>query len=86
MFTEDTTVYLTEFDFSTAEYRSKDMMKQAEQERLIRRIAQENASDQAPIHQRILVRFGTWLEQLGCRLKSHYMEVADFEIQRTALS
>ena len=78
-------MYLTEFDFSTAEYRSKDMMKQAEKELLIR-VTRENASDQAPIHQRMLVRFGTWLEQLGCRLKSHYMEVADFEIQRTALS
>jgi len=65
-------VYLTEFDFIAAEYRRKDMMKQAEKELLIR-IAQENASDQTPIHQRMLVRFGSWLEQLGCRLKSHYM-------------
>ncbi len=85
MFTDDTTVYLTEFDFSTAEYRSKDMMRQAEKERLVR-IVQENASDQTPIHQRMLVRFGSWLEQLGCRLKSHYTEVADLEVQRTALS
>ncbi|MEA1978486.1 MAG: hypothetical protein U9N80_11370 [Chloroflexota bacterium] len=75
----------TERDFKTAEYRREDLMKQAEKELLIR-IAQENVSDQAPIHQRMLVRFGTWLEQLGCRLKSHYMEVADLEIQRTALS
>ena len=72
-------------DFITEEYRREDMMKQAEKELLIR-IAQENASDQAPIHQRMLVRFGTWLEQLGYRLKSHYMEVADLEIQRTGLS
>ncbi len=80
------TVYLTEFDFITAEYRRKDMMKQAEQERLILRIAQDNASDQAPIHQRILVRFGTWLAQLGCRLKSHYVEIADLEIRSTTAS
>ena len=72
-------------DFTTAEYRRDDLMKQAEKELLIR-IVQESTSDQAPIHQRMLVRFGTWLEQLGCRLKSHYMEVADLEIQRTALS
>ena len=78
-------MYLTEFDFIAAEYRRKDMMKQAAKERLIR-IVQENASDQASIHQRMLVSLGTWLEQLGCRLKSHYVEVADLEIQRTALS
>ena len=72
-------------DFTTAEYRREDLMKKAEKELLIR-IAQANASDQTPIHQRMLVRFGAWLEQLGCRLKSHYMEVADLEIQRTALS
>ena len=72
-------------DFTTAEYRRDDLMKQAEKELLIR-IVQESTSDQAPIHQRMLVRFGTWLEQLGCRLKSHYMEIADLEIQRTALS
>ena len=72
-------------DFTTAEYRREDLMKQAEKELLIR-IVQESTSDQAPIHQRMLVRFGTWLEQLGCRLKSHYMEVADLEIRRTALS
>jgi hypothetical protein len=79
------TVHPTGRDFTTAEYRREDLMKQPEKERLVR-IVQENASDQAPIHQRMLVRFGTWLEQLGCRLKSHYMEVADLEIQRTALS
>ena len=75
----------TERDFTTAAYRREDLMMQAEKERLVR-IVQESAADHAPIHQRMLVRFGTWLEQLGCRLKSHYMEVADLEIQRTALS
>ncbi|NOR89081.1 MAG: hypothetical protein GQ524_02405 [Anaerolineales bacterium] len=75
----------TERDIATAAYRREDLVKQAEKELLIR-IAQENASDQTPIHQRMLVRFGSWLEQLGCRLKSHYMEVADLEVQRTALS
>lgn len=75
----------TERDFTTAEYRREDLMKHAEKELLIR-IAQENTSDQTPIHQRMLVRFGSWLEQLGCRLKSHYAEVADLEVQRTALS
>ncbi len=75
----------TERDITTAAYRREDLMKQAEKELLIR-IAQENASDQPPIHQRMLVRFGSWLEQLGCRLKSHYTEVADLEVQRTALS
>ena len=79
------TVYLTEVDFIAAEYQRKDMMKQAEQERLIR-IAQYNPSDQAPIHQRLLVSFGTLLEQLGCRLKSHYVEVADLEIRSTTAS
>lgn len=72
-------------DYITAEYRREDMMKKAEMDLLIR-IAHNNASNQAPIHQRMLVRFGTSLEQLGCRLKSHYMEVADLEIQRTTLS
>ncbi len=75
----------TERDITTAAYRREDLVKQAEKELLIR-IAQENASDQTPIHQRMLVRFGSWLEQLGCRLKSHYTEVADLEVQRTALS
>lgn len=78
-------MYLSEFDFITAEYRRKDILKQAEQERLIR-IARYNASDQAPVHQRLLVSFGTWLEQLGCRLKSRYAEAADLEIQSAALS
>ena len=72
-------------DFIAAEYRREDMMKRAEMDLLIR-IAHINTSNQAPIHQRMLVRFGTWLEQLGCRLKSHYVEVTDLEIQRTALS
>ena len=72
-------------DFITAEYRREDMMKQAEMDLLIR-IAHNNASNQTPIHQRMLVSFGTWLEQLGCCLKSHYVEVADLEIPRTALS
>ncbi len=72
-------------DFITAGYRREEMMKQTEKELLIR-IAQENASDQAPIHQRMLVGFGPWLEQLGCRLKSHYAKGADLEIQRTGLS
>jgi hypothetical protein len=79
------TMQPTERDITTAAYRREDLVKQAEKELLIR-IAQENASDQTPIHQRMLVRFGSWLEQLGCRLKSHYTEVADLEVQRTALS
>lgn len=82
---EDVTMHPTGRDFTTAEYRREDIMKQAEKERLIR-IAQESAPDQAPIHQRMLVRFGTWLEQLGCRLKSHYVEVADLEIRSTTVS
>jgi len=82
---EDMTVHTTGRDFTTAEYRREDMIKQAEKELLIR-IAQKNASDQAPIHQRMLVRFGTWLEQLGSRLKSHYMEVADLEFRSTTIS
>ena len=72
-------------DYITAEYRRENMMKKAEMDLLIR-IAHNNAPAQAPIHQRMLVIFGTWLEQLGCRLKSHYVEVADLEIQRTTLS
>ncbi|MCK5634375.1 MAG: hypothetical protein KAI06_04785 [Anaerolineales bacterium] len=79
------TVHPTRRDFITNEYRRKDMMKQAEKELLIR-VAQNNASDQAPIHHRMLMGFGAWLEQLGRRLKSHYVEVADLEIQSTALS
>jgi hypothetical protein len=79
------TMHPTGRDYITAEYLREDMMKKAEMDLLIR-IAHNNASNQAPIHQRMLVRFGAWLEQLGCRLKSHYVEVADLEIQRTALS
>ncbi len=81
----DMTMHPTGRDFITAEYRREAMMKQAEKELLIR-IAQENATEKAPIHQRMLVRFGTWLEQLGCRLKSHYVEVADLEIRSTPVS
>ncbi len=78
-------MYPTERDFITADYRRKDMLKQAEKERLIR-IAQNNAPAQTPIHHQMLVNVGTWIERFGCRLKSHYVEVADLEIQRTALS
>ncbi|MCJ7568362.1 MAG: hypothetical protein MUO58_12550 [Anaerolineales bacterium] len=78
-------MYPTGRDFITSNYRRKDRMKQAEKELLIR-IAQNKASNQAPIHQRMIVSIGTWLEQLGCRLKSNYVEVADLEIQRTTLS
>jgi len=78
-------VYPTRRDFITEDYRRKDMLVQAEKERLIR-IAQNNASDQAPIHHRMLMGFGAWLEQLGCRLKSHYVEVADLKIRSTTLS
>jgi hypothetical protein len=79
------TMHPTGRDFITAEYRREDMMEQAGMDLLIR-IARNNASNQAWIHQRMLVRFGAWLEQLGCRLKSHYVKVADLEIQRTPLS
>jgi hypothetical protein len=79
------TVHPTERDFITAEYRRKDMLVQAEKELLIR-IAQNKATDRAPIHHRMLVSFGTWLEHLGCRLKSHYVEVADLKIRSTTLS
>ena len=82
---EDMTVYPTERDFITAYYLRKDMLKQAEKELLIR-IAQNNAPAQTPIHHQMLVNVGTWIERLGCRLKSHYMEVTDLEIRRTALS
>ena len=75
----------TERDFITAEYRRKDMLVQAEKELLIR-IAQNKATDRAPIHQRMLVSLGTWLEHLGGRLKSHYVEVADLKIQNSTLS
>ncbi len=72
-------------DFITADYLRKDMMKQAEKELLIR-IAQNNASAQAPIHHQMLVNFRTWMERLGCRLKSHYVEIADLEIRSTTAS
>lgn len=75
----------TSRDFITTEYRRKDMMKQAEMDLLIR-VAQNNAFNQAPVHHRMLMGLGAWLEQLGCRLKSRYVEVADLEIQSTALS
>jgi len=78
-------VHPTRRDFITTEYRRTDLMKRAENELLIR-AAQNNASDQAPIHHRVLMGFGTWLEQIGRRLKSRYVEVADLEIQSTALS
>jgi len=79
------TAHPTRRDFITVEYRRKCMMKQADKELLIRN-AYNSASDQAPIHQRLLVSFGTWLEQLGCRLKSRYAEAVDLEIQSAALS
>lgn len=78
-------MYLSELDFISAEYRSKEMIKQVEHERLIR-IAQRNSYDQAPIHQRLLLSLGTWLEYLGRRLKSQYVEIADLETQHSTLS
>jgi len=78
-------VYPTERDFITLDYRRKAMLKTAEKE-LLFRAAQNDTIGQAPIHQRMLVSFGTWLEQLGCRLKSHYVEIVDLEIQSTTFS
>ena len=78
-------MYPTERDFITADYMRKDMLKQAEKELLIR-IAQNNAPAQTPIHHQMLVYLGTWIERLGCRLKSHYVEITDLEIQSTSLS
>ena len=78
-------MYPTERDIIVEQYRRIELMKRAEKELLIR-IAQNRASNQTPIHHRMLVSLGTWLEQLGCRLKSNYMEVADLEIQRSRLS
>ncbi len=78
-------MYPTERDFITLDYLRKNKLKQAEKDLLIR-IAQNNAPAQTPIHHQMLVNVGTWIERLGCRLKSHYVEVADLEIQRTVLS
>ncbi len=78
-------MYPTGRDFITADHLRKDMLKQAEKERLIR-IAQNNAPAQAPIHYQMLVNLGAWIERLGCLLKSHYVEVTDLEIQSTSLS
>ena len=72
-------------DFITVDYLRKDMLKQAEKELLIR-IAQNNAPAQAPIHHQMLVNVGTWIERLGYRLKSHYVEIAEFEIRSASLS
>ena len=72
-------------DFIPADYLRKAMLKQAEKEHLIR-IAQNNAPAQAPMYHQMFVNFGTWIERLGYRLKSHYVEIAEFEIRSASLS
>ena len=78
-------MYPTERDFTTLEYQREHRLETAEMERLIS-ATQRKVSGRAPIRQRLLVSFGSWLVQLGWRLKSQYVEIADLEIQRTTLS
>jgi hypothetical protein len=78
-------MYPTERDFITLEYQRQHRLMTADKERLISSTLRNNPA-RVTIRQRMMVNIGTWLVQLGCRLKSQYVEIADLEMQSNTLS
>ena len=59
-------------------YRSESI-KRAEDDRIIR--SMKNRDTHPKLHHFLLIRFGSWMEAIGCRIKSRYVAYIDLEIQ-----
>lgn len=59
-------------------YRSESI-KRAEDDRIIR--SMKNRDTRPKLHHFLLIRFGSWMEAIGCRIKSRYVAYNDLEIQ-----
>jgi len=73
-------MYTTGRDFLVIDIYRSESIKRAEDDRIIRSITK--IGDSHPkLHHSILIRFGSWMEAIGCRIKSRYVAYNDLEIQ-----
>lgn len=73
-------MYPTERDFMVIDIYRRESIQRAEEDRIIRS-TMENKDAHPKFHHIMLVRFGTWMEAIGCRIKSRYVACNDLEIQ-----
>ncbi len=57
----------------------RESIKRAEDDRIIR--SMKNRDTHPKLHHFLLIRFGSWMEAIGCRIKSRYVAYNDLEIQ-----
>ena len=73
-------MYTTGRDFLVIDIYRSESIKRAEDDRIIRSIM-ENRDSTPKFHHLILIHFGSWMETIGCRIKSRYVTYNDLEIQ-----
>ncbi len=73
-------MYPTGREFMVIDIYRSDSIKRAADNRIIRSIM-ENKDSAPKLHHLMLIRFGSWMEAIGSRIKSRYVAYNDLEIQ-----
>ena len=73
-------MYPTGREFMVIDIYRSESIQRAEDERIIRSIM-ENRDSAPKLHHLMLIRFGSWMEAIECRIKSRYIACNDLEIQ-----
>lgn len=73
-------MYPTGREFMVIDIYRSESIKRAEVNRIIRSVM-ENKDSAPKLHHLMLVRFGSWMEAIGCRIKSRYIACNDLGIQ-----
>ncbi len=73
-------MYPTGREFMVIDIYRSESIKRAEVNRIIRSVM-ENKDSAPKLHHLMLVRFGSWMEAIGCRIKSRYVACNELEIQ-----
>ena len=72
-------MYPTGREFMVIDIYRSESIKRAEDDRIIR--SMKNRDTHPKLHHFMLIRFGSWMEVIGCRIKSRYVVCNALEIQ-----
>lgn len=73
-------MYPTGREFMVIDIYRSESIKRAEDDRIIRSIV-KTRDTHPKLHHFMLIRFGSWMEAIGCRIKSRYVACNDLEVQ-----
>ncbi len=73
-------MYPTGREFMVIDIYRSESIKRAEDDRRTRSVM-KNRGTHPKLHHFMFIRFGSWMEAIGCRIKSRYVVCNDLEVQ-----